>query len=187
MWNSSSLARSKKRGSYQQRPPAIDEEATEALFAEIADEDDPSVAGMEGISKLCEKLDIDPLEDIRILVLLWKLGSKEKPAQISKEEWISGCQTLQVDSIDKFKELLPSLDLGFLDQTDFRDFYKVCVFILPKICCVLWVQYCIPPWNNLTLSRAHCVHDGTDQTFSFAFVSICIAHIGRWTRKWSWP
>jgi DCN1-like protein 1/2 len=129
MWNSSSSARSKKRGSYQQRPPAIDDEATEALFAEIADEDDPTVAGMEGISKLCEKLDIDPLEDIRILVLLWKLGSKEKPAQISKEEWISGCQTLQVDSIDKFKELLPSLDLGFLDQTDFRDFYKVCVVV----------------------------------------------------------
>ena len=44
--------------------------------------------GLEGISKLCEALDLDPLEDIRVLVLLWKLGSNEKPAQISKTEWI---------------------------------------------------------------------------------------------------
>ena len=75
--------------------------------------EDLSVDGMEGISKLCDKLDLDPLKDIRILVLLWKLGSKEKPAQISREEWISGCQTLQADSINKFKALLPSLDTGF--------------------------------------------------------------------------
>ena len=127
MWNSSG-SRSKKRGgssSQKYSSSSIDEEAAAALFAEIADEEDPTVAGMEGISTLCEKLDIDPLEDIRILVLLWKLGSKEKPAQISKEEWMRGCESLQVDSLEKFKEMLPSLDTGFLDQTDFRDFYKV--------------------------------------------------------------
>ena len=140
MWNSSS-SRSKKRGGSSgsnshnkninnrySATTTTDEEAIIALFEDIADEDDPSVAGMEGISTLCDKLDIDPLEDIRVLVLLWKLGSKERPAQISKEEWISGCQTLQVDSIDKFKALLPSLDVGFLDQTEFRDFYKVSDF-----------------------------------------------------------
>lgn len=129
MWNSSGSARSKKRGSssnnYPSRP-AIDEEAAEKLFADIADEDDASAAGMEGISTLCEKLEIDPLEDVRILVLLWKLGSKEKPAQISKEEWMAGCQKLQLDSLEKFKALLPSLDTGFLDRMEFRDFYKFC-------------------------------------------------------------
>ena len=41
---------------------------------------------MEGISSLCEKLNLDPLEDIRVLVLLWKLGANEKPAQITKDE-----------------------------------------------------------------------------------------------------
>ena len=131
MWNSSggssrasSSSYSKKRGSgaYQ---PSIDDEAAEKLFAEIADEEDPTVAGMEGISTLCDKLQIDPLEDIRILVLLWKMGSKEKPAQITKEEWMAGCQKLKVDSIEKLTALLPSLDTGFLDRTDFRDFYKV--------------------------------------------------------------
>lgn len=98
----------------------------EKLFQEIADEDDDQVAGMEGISKLCEKLDIDPLEDIRVLVLLWKLGANEKPAQISKTEWMQGCGKLQVDSVSKFETVLPSLDTGFLDQSEFKDFYKFC-------------------------------------------------------------
>ena len=96
------------------------------MFVDIADEDDPYVAGMEGISKLSDDLGIDPLEDIRILVLLWKLGADEKPAQISKEEWKKGCIKLQVDSIKKFQALLPALDTGFLDRTEFRDFYKFC-------------------------------------------------------------
>ena len=79
-----------------------------------------------GISKLCEELDIDPLEDMRILVLLWKMGANEKPAQISKHEWMQGCQTLQVDSIEKFKSILPSLDTGFLEASEFKEFYKFC-------------------------------------------------------------
>jgi hypothetical protein len=135
MWSSSGGARSKKRGSssnYQSHSsrPTIDEEAAEKMFTDIADEDDSSVAGMEGISTLCEKLEIDPLEDIRILVLLWKMGSKEKPAQISKEEWMAGCQRLQLDSVEKFKTLLPSLETGVLDRAEFRDFYKVRITLL---------------------------------------------------------
>jgi hypothetical protein len=81
---------------------------------------------MLGISKLCDQLEIDPLEDIRVLVLLWKMGANEKPAQISKQEWMQGCQKLQVDSIDKFQKMLPGLDTGFLDQSEFKDFYKFC-------------------------------------------------------------
>ena len=92
---------------------------------EIADEDDPTVAGMDGIVKLCEQMDLDPLEDIRVLVLLWKMGSKEKPGQISKDEFLSGCHRLQVDTIAKMQALVPSLDTGFLDDVDFKDFYKV--------------------------------------------------------------
>ena len=86
----------------------------------------PTSSNAPGISKLCEQLNIDPLEDIRVLVLLWKMGANEKPAQISKQEWMQGCAKLQVDSIAKFEAMLPSLDTGFLDQTEFKDFYKFC-------------------------------------------------------------
>jgi len=95
------------------------------MFASIAEPTNPNVASMEGISRLCCELDIDPMEDIRILVLLWKLGANDKPAQINKDEWCKGCAGLEADSIDKFKTLLPSLDTGFLDRTEFKDFYKV--------------------------------------------------------------
>ena len=98
------------------------------------------MAGMEGISTLCEQLELDPLEDIRILVLLWKLGANDKPAQISKEEWMQGCRKLHVDSIAKFQSLLPSLDTGFLDQTEFKDFYKVCSKLM-QIPCLFRVPY----------------------------------------------
>jgi len=132
MWGSSSNTSSSKksrRKSSSKSPSSsngvINETATENIFAELADEEDPTVMEMDGIATLCEKLDLDPESDIRILVLLWKLGSKEKPAQISKEEFMSGCCQLQVDSIAKFKALLPSLDTGFLDQDEFKDFYKV--------------------------------------------------------------
>jgi len=130
MWGSGSGGGSGRRktstkGGYAtSRSSGVNEAAVAKMFAAIADEDDPTVASMEGISKLCDDLAIDPMEDIRILVLLWKLGANEKPAQISKEEWSKGCTLLHVDSISKFKALLPSLETGFLDRTEFKDFYK---------------------------------------------------------------
>jgi len=123
--SSSSSTRKKSKNSSK----SIQEAAVEKLFAEIlADPEDTSVATMEGISKFSERIGIDPMEDVRILVLIWKMtnGDTEKPAQISKTEWIRGCQKLQVDSIAKFQNLLPSLEMGFLDQTEFKDFYKFC-------------------------------------------------------------
>jgi hypothetical protein len=128
MWNSGGSSGKRSRGG---RPssPRINEAEAEKIFQEMVEEDDPSAAGMEGICKLCEQLDLDAEEDIRVLVLLWKLGSKEKPAQISREEWMSGCNKLRVDSIPKFQSILPSLDIGFLDHSEFKDFYKVCMCI----------------------------------------------------------
>ena len=78
-----------------------------------------------GICKLCEQLNLDPLEDVRVLVLLYKLGANKKPAEISKEEWMTGCNKLQLDSIDKFTSFLPALDTGFMEREEFKDFYKV--------------------------------------------------------------
>lgn len=78
-----------------------------------------------GISKLCEQLSLDPYEDVRVLVLLYKLGANSKPSQITREEWIEGCHTLKLDSIAKFKAFLPQLDTGFMAREEFSDFFKV--------------------------------------------------------------
>ena len=116
MWGSN-------KKSFKQGRKCVNLADAEKLWTEIADEG--NVASMEGISVLCEKLDLDPLEDVRVLVLMWKMEATSKPAQITKDEWMRGCERLQIDSVDKFQELLPSLELGFLDNDEFKDFYKV--------------------------------------------------------------
>lgn len=78
-----------------------------------------------GICKLCEEINLDPIEDVRVLVLLYKLGANKKPAEIQKEEWTAGCYALNLDSIDKFIKFIPQLDIGFMDREEFGDFYKV--------------------------------------------------------------
>ena len=82
---------------------------------------------LPGICKLCEQLQLDPLEDVRVLVLLHKLGANKKPAEISREEWMSGCNRLQLDTVAKFTNYLPALDTGFMDRDEFKEFYKVCI------------------------------------------------------------
>lgn len=96
------------------------------IFATISDDDDPNVASMEGICKLCEELQLDPIEDIRILVLMWKMGANGKPGQITKTEWTDGCTKLHIESMEKLKTVLPGLETGFLDNSEFRFFFKFC-------------------------------------------------------------
>lgn len=76
-------------GSYSSRmstSSGVNEANVTKMFTMISDEEDPTIASMEGICKLCEALGIDALEDIRVLVLLWQLGANDKPAQINKDE-----------------------------------------------------------------------------------------------------
>jgi len=127
--NSENQNRKKKLGSYHFATDSIaecKETSIAHMFAAITDKDDPNIASMEGICKLCEMLELDPIQDIRILVLLWKMDANDKPGQISKTEWISGCMRLHVDSVDKLKSLLPGLDTGFLENSEFRKFIKFC-------------------------------------------------------------
>lgn len=60
--------------------------AATKLFDVYCDPDDDTVMNMEGIEKLCEHLGIDPMKDIRILVLLWKLHATQKPGHVTKDE-----------------------------------------------------------------------------------------------------
>ncbi|EED88179.1 predicted protein [Thalassiosira pseudonana CCMP1335] len=137
MWNSSPAAspnnngggarrKGKGRASAFASSGGFDEEGALKMFEDMCDEDDCTVAGMEGISKLCTLLSLDPYSDIRVLVLLWKLGASKKPAEIQREEWMAGCHRLNFDSLEKLRGLVPSLDMGFLDMEEFKDFYKFC-------------------------------------------------------------
>ena len=173
MWGSSSsnnnnINNNNKKTSRHHSRKNINLADAEKLWNEIVDEG--TVASMEGISILCEKLDLDPLEDIRVLVLLWKMGATSKPAQISREEWMKGCEKLQVDTVTKFKELLPSLEVGFLDNDEFKEFYKVRRLYLFEETCLLS--------ETLFLLLNHFTFN------SFAFNSIARVLTRPSTRSW---
>uniref|UniRef100_A0A7S2SVP2 Defective in cullin neddylation protein n=1 Tax=Rhizochromulina marina TaxID=1034831 RepID=A0A7S2SVP2_9STRA len=99
-------------------------EAREALFQRLADQEDPSVIGLEGIGVLCEELGLDATTDIRAMVLCFKLGSKARPGEISREEFMEGMQSLHCGDVKDLERIMPSLDLGFMEKRQFRDFYR---------------------------------------------------------------
>ena len=94
------------------------------LFDKYADEDDPESMGMDGIAQICEELELDPNTDVRALVLPWKLGSDARPGCISREEFVDSMKKLRKDTVTGLKDLVPSLDTGFMERDEFRDFFK---------------------------------------------------------------
>jgi hypothetical protein len=116
---------SKKKATPAPAPASnFDTKAANGLFDSlILDPEDPDVLYMDGISKLCDSLQLDPAADVRVLVLLWKLGAVSKPGAITRTEFVAGLQKLQASDVSKLKSLLPSFDPGFLDRTEFRGRY----------------------------------------------------------------
>lgn len=84
------------------------------------------ILDLDDITALCEQIGIDAANDIRSMVLMWKLGAKSLPGAIKKEEFLAGLKALQVDSLEGLKALVPSFDPGFLIQNEFRGYLVVC-------------------------------------------------------------
>ena len=124
------MSATRPRSSSAKKSKSADESfdlaAAENLFNKYCDSDDPEIIDMEGISAISDELGIDPTSDVRVLVLLWRLGALSKPGSISKTEFLNGLRQLRKDSIDGLKSILPALDPGFLDRTEFRG-----IMILP--------------------------------------------------------
>ena len=104
---------------------SLDEEAVDALFNSLADEDDPESINMEGIGAFCEMLDMDPGSDVRLLVLLWKMTAVTRPGTVTRKEFSNGMLTIfKKDSVEGVKSILSTLDPGFLERAPFREFYR---------------------------------------------------------------
>ena len=98
----------------------FNEAAAGVFFDSLADPDDPEIISMEGISKLCDQLNIDPNTDVRVLVLMWKLGANSKPGSITRPEFLQGMKTLGKSDSVGLSQLLPTFDPGFMDRPAFR-------------------------------------------------------------------
>lgn len=104
-----------------------DDSQLNELFNNFTDEEeDTEVMTMEGIAKMCEQLDLDPTSDVRVLVLCWRLNATAKPGQVTRSEFVAGMKSMRVSTMAELKGRVPSFDTGFLEKSEFREFYRFC-------------------------------------------------------------
>ncbi|KAG0055944.1 DCN1-like protein 5 [Gryganskiella cystojenkinii] len=95
------------------------------------EEDDlgSELIGPAGISKLCEDIGVS-LEAIDMLVLAYHLKADTMPI-FTKDEWIKGMKSLEVDSTIKLKAVMPRLVAKLKNPQDFKEFYRY-IFMFVK-------------------------------------------------------
>eukprot|EP00898_Chlorokybus_atmophyticus_P001945 jgi/Chlat1/2751/Chrsp187S02930 len=96
-------------------------EKIDGVFAKYTDPNDPESIGPDGVEALCSDLGVSP-GDLSVLLFAWKLGA-ERMGYFSLEEWRRGLRAMRVDSLDKLKKALPSLESEVRYSSAYQDFY----------------------------------------------------------------
>ncbi|MQM17181.1 hypothetical protein Taro_050149 [Colocasia esculenta] len=76
----------------------------------------------DGIALLCNDLQVDP-QDIVMLVVSWHMKAATM-CEFSRQEFIGGLQSLGVDSLEKFRDKIPSMRAELKDEQKFREIYN---------------------------------------------------------------
>ncbi|KAK1259690.1 hypothetical protein QJS04_geneDACA010293 [Acorus gramineus] len=77
---------------------------------------------VDGITLLCNDLMVDP-QDIVMLVVSWHMKAATM-CEFSRQEFMTGLQSLGVDSIEKFREKIPLMRVELKDEHKFREIYN---------------------------------------------------------------
>uniref|UniRef100_A0A915BY19 Defective in cullin neddylation protein n=2 Tax=Ascarididae TaxID=6250 RepID=A0A915BY19_PARUN len=104
---------------------AIDQKSLQAFFHKFSSDrqdGDPSRIGPHGMLRFLTDLGLDPTERT-VLVLAWKLKAQTQ-CEFSWQEFSTGLTEMRVDSLEKLKSKLPSLNEELRDPQKFRDFYQ---------------------------------------------------------------
>lgn len=100
-------------------------EVSEVKMAALFDSyrDDVEDAMLEdGIERFCADLGVQPDEFI-VLVIAWKCQAS-KMCRFSREEFISGCKSMHVDSIKGLQSRFVELKAEVQSRPQFKDFYR---------------------------------------------------------------
>lgn len=108
-------------GEYYSQEHATEKNRCEVLFNKYKDPNVDMIMA-DGISNLCNDLQVDP-QDIVMLVLSWKLKAASI-CEFSKQEFIGGVQSLEIDSMEKFKNKIPFLRSQLKDEDTFSEIYN---------------------------------------------------------------
>ncbi|GBG61594.1 hypothetical protein CBR_g22391 [Chara braunii] len=101
--------------------PAVDVSKLDELYQRFKDPNMDMILA-EGVQQFCDALEVDP-GDIVMLVIAWHMKAATM-CEFSRSEFVSGLQSLGVDSIDKLKLLLPNLRAELRDESKFREIYQ---------------------------------------------------------------
>lgn len=99
----------------------VSEQKLESFFEKYKDSNEDSILA-DGTEKLCQDLKLDPTE-FRILLLAWKF-SVSQMCRFTKQEFMTGCKTLKVDSIRALQGKLAVLEQEVENKDMFRDLYR---------------------------------------------------------------
>ncbi|XP_073997042.1 defective in cullin neddylation 1 domain containing SCCRO3 [Rhodnius prolixus] len=150
---------------------SVSESKIISLFDNYKDNLDDSILA-EGIEKLCSDLGLSP-DEFRVLILAWKLDAAQM-CRFTRDEFVSGCRSMGVDSIKGIQAKLPEIANQVATNPDvFKDLYRftfrfgldssVGQRILPSdMAIVLWkLVFCVrePPilsrWLNFLETHQH--------------------------------
>jgi len=108
--------------SYYQAPalPPTDKAKIEAMYRKYKAEDEDEI-GMEGVVAMCADLGVDPADPV-MASFSWKFAAAVM-GEFSKEEWVTGCQTLGVDTIAGLKGELAGMRASLGNPADFKSIY----------------------------------------------------------------
>jgi DCN1-like protein 4/5 len=93
----------------------------EKLFEKYKESTD-DVIGPNGIESLCADLAVQP-EDVVTLVLAWRLNAADM-GYFTKEEFMTGLEKMNVDSVEKLIAQLPMMRKELADATKFKEIYR---------------------------------------------------------------
>lgn len=100
---------------------SVDRKKIEQLFLKYRDQQESDKIAVDGVMKLLEDLNLGP-ENILVLIFAWKCKAAVQ-CEFSKDEFIIGLIELGVDSVDKLRAKLPTLENELKDINKFKDFY----------------------------------------------------------------
>ncbi|KAL8574447.1 hypothetical protein ACOMHN_041216 [Nucella lapillus] len=92
-----------------------------ALFDTYRDEEEDAMLE-EGIEGFCSDLGVQPDEFI-VLVIAWKCQAS-RMCRFSREEFVSGCKSMYVDSIKGLQSRFLELKAEVQSRPQFKDFYR---------------------------------------------------------------
>jgi len=134
---------------------SADKKKIEQIFNKYRDPHDSDKMGAEGIYRFLQDLNM-PADSRLVLIMVWKMKAVTQ-CEFTREEFLSGMQDMCVDSLDKLKVKLSSLEVEVLREPEkFRDLY-IFSFSYAKNPNQkgIELEMAIPYWNILLQGRFH--------------------------------